>query len=471
MRHHARVLVWTVLLGVAATLLPVGAPIALTTARTIELATSIGLAAMPTVGATRLTVSTTRDAVSVSRSGPMTPELIATVESIGASLGIPTARGRAFNIGLNAVRRGDRVVQQAAGTSGQWQYPMSVTALPIEAITSVMSIAVSTAVGQGGVVLSATSAGLRGAQAGDVVDLVASDGGLRSFVLGYIAPDTEVGGAELVMSPDQADALGAGVVTRVLMYGVTDRGQLDDRLTAGGIIDGTTVRVSRSWWPRNPDGVLGSVRTKVLMGEFDYRVNSDDSLTLDPDWVAANIVRVDYTSIGIRASCHRAITAGIQAALDEIAAAGLGGAIDLGNTNTYGGCYNPRYARVSGVIGSVSRHAWGMAIDMNTVTNAQGRTPQMDCRVVRIFRKHGFAWGGNFLVPDGMHFEWVGEARNALPYPSEYCPNVTSGGIESVPELAPEPVPELAPGETEGAVMFAGDGWFLVHTGDTDDHR
>jgi len=47
----------------------------------------------------------------------------------------------------------------------------------------------------------------------------------------------------------------------------------------------------------------------------------------------------------------------------------------------------------------------------------------MDCRAVQIFRKHGFAWGGNFLVPDGMHFEWVGERRDSLSYPSRFCRN------------------------------------------------
>ena len=35
---------------------------------------------------------------------------------------------------------------------------------------------------------------------------------------------------------------------------------------------------------------------------------------------------------------------------------------------------------------------------------------------MRIFRRHGFAWGGNFLTPDGMHFEWVGEDRSKISY-------------------------------------------------------
>ena len=50
----------------------------------------------------------------------------------------------------------------------------------------------------------------------------------------------------------------------------------------------------------------------------------------------------------------------------------------------------------------------------------------LDCEVVRIFRRHGFAWGGTFTRPDGMHFEWVGEPRDQLDYPSLYCPNIVT---------------------------------------------
>ena len=41
--------------------------------------------------------------------------------------------------------------------------------------------------------------------------------------------------------------------------------------------------------------------------------------------------------------------------------------------------------------GFLSRHSWGMAIDMNTVQNPEGSPPTMNCDVVRIFRKWGQA--------------------------------------------------------------------------------
>ena len=343
-------------------------------------------------------------------------------------------------------------MQQAGGPSGFWQYPMSVTALPIDAVGRVMGLTASSLMAQGFVIMSATSAGVHGVITGDSLDLVAADGGVQTFVVGAVLADTEVGGAEVVMTPEHADALGATVVTRVLLYGQFSRDRLEAELVVRGLVDGYGVRISRSWAPANPDSTLGLGSTKARLGAFDYRIDSDGSLSLDADWVGANIVRVNYQNIGVRASCHRLIIDDLQAALTEVYLAGLSFAIDLSNTNTYGGCWNPRYSRVSGTIGSVSRHAWGQPIDMNTVSNAQGNTPRMDCRVVRIFRKHNFAWGGNFLTPDGMHFEWVGERRDTLAYPSKYCPNLPGGAIESVSQ----------PGPVQGETMFAADAWSPV---------
>lgn len=397
-------------------------------------------------------VPTAVEAVSIYQYGQMSPALRSKAEQVALAINAPSAPGRGFTIGLYAVRRGDVVVQQASLPNGVWQYPVNVTALPVDAIGRVMSLRVSSLIAQGYIVMGQTSADLRGARAGDTVDLIAADGNARSFVLGAVVPDAEVGGTEIVMSFEQADVLGATIVTRVVIFGQFSHDQLDAATAAQGLVDGFGVRISKSWSPANPDGLMGLAETKAKLGEFAFRVDGVDSMSMDPAWVDANIQRVNFQYIAVRASCHRLIVDDLQAALQEVYQAGLSYTIDLTNTNTYGGCWNPRYARASAQIGSISRHAWGMAFDTNTTSNAQGNTPHMDCRVVRIFRKHNFAWGGNFLVPDGMHFEWVGEPRNTWAYPSKYCPNVASGGIESM----------FRAGPTQRDTMFAEDAWSPV---------
>jgi hypothetical protein len=86
-----------------------------------------------------------------------------------------------------------------------------------------------------------------------------------------------------------------------------------------------------------------------------------------------------------------------------------------------------------------------MAIDMNTATNPMGGVPTMNCNVVRIFRKWGFAWGGNFTTPDGMHFEWVGQDRSKINYPSRYCPNIVTAPPPAAAAAAATAVAQAQP--------------------------
>ncbi|MEO5899318.1 MAG: M15 family metallopeptidase, partial [Ilumatobacteraceae bacterium] len=225
----------------------------------------------------------------------------------------------------------------------------------------------------------------------------------------------------------------------VLIYGQIDRSGLDSRLGEQGLLSDATIRVRHSWDPQDPDSTLGLAATKKLLGEFAYRVAGDGSVSVDPTWQARYIPaqRELYSGVGIRAACNNVIKADLQAALTEIANAGLAGLIDTANTNSAGGCFGPRFNRISGNLGILSRHSWGQPLDTNTLQNCQGCVPKMDCRIVQIFRSHGFAWGGNFLFPDGMHFEWTGRVTNQLAYPSRYCPNPTAKAAESITLLAP----------------------------------
>ncbi|MBI5832823.1 MAG: M15 family metallopeptidase [Armatimonadetes bacterium] len=101
--------------------------------------------------------------------------------------------------------------------------------------------------------------------------------------------------------------------------------------------------------------------------------------------------------------CHRRIAAMLGRALRLVDECGLTGKI-----LTYDGCYNNRPSRGGG---AKSTHAWGAAVDFNCDWNGYGDEPakrgdQGSLReIVGVFQKCGFAWGGHFRRPDGMHFE------------------------------------------------------------------
>ncbi|HEY7626914.1 MAG TPA: M15 family metallopeptidase [Ilumatobacteraceae bacterium] len=411
-------------------------------------------------GAPAQNVTPLGDLVSVYNFGPLQPAVTAGAQAAAEDAGgwgVPT---RGFGTGLLRVSRGGAVVKQAPGPFGAWYYPVSITAMPLDSIGAILGRGVSSPIAAGTIVMSETSAGLFSAQAGDVVDLEAADGSIVQAIVGRVAPDGEIGGAEVVMSTAQADLLGATLDTSVVIYGQFTRGQLESALAARGLSTDPNIRVRRSWDPLDPDSTIGLARTKKALGMFSFHVAANDAVTVDDAWRASYVPSRDLYPAGVSAVCNQNIKADLSAALQEVVDYGLAGHIDLANTNTYGGCFGPRFTRLVGSqLGTLSRHSWAQAIDMNTVANCQGCVPKMDCRIVRIFRKHGFAWGGNFLKSDGMHFEWVGEPRNTYQYPSRYCPNVPGGGIESVGTAYGGTAPLTGNSRN---VMFADDGGSLA---------
>ncbi len=338
---------------------------------------------------------------------------------------------RSGSLGLQRLLRSGATVH--APPSG-YLIPMTFVSLPKGAMAGVMGADVSAVVDDRTVVLNQVTAELMGARQGDTIEMRAVNGSTVALTIGGIRPYDQLGWAELVFTTEVADRLGATSDTRVVMWGFDDRAGLDAALADVGVLGRRDTRVGYSWDPPNPDDTISTARTKVALGEPWYRIESDGSLNMHPDWKATNLtdgrILLDPV-VQIRAQCHVRIVGDLSAALAEVASAGLAGAIEVANTNAYGGCYNPRYSRTSGFL---SRHAYGMALDTNTVSNCGGcRPPKMNCDVVRIFRKHGFAWGGNFRQPDGMHFEWVGEPRDQISYPSPYCPNVVNPAVQSAP--------------------------------------
>lgn len=117
--------------------------------------------------------------------------------------------------------------------------------------------------------------------------------------------------------------------------------------------------------------------------------------------------------LGGSVQVHEKIAACVEAVEKERKAVGLNYPIKSGI-----GAY--RYP--DGQMGHDSYHEYGAAIDINPETNpycnggtvvgnpAYCNNPEMPQELVKIFRKYGFYWGGDYnSLKDWMHFEWHGE--------------------------------------------------------------
>jgi hypothetical protein len=135
-----------------------------------------------------------------------------------------------------------------------------------------------------------------------------------------------------------------------------------------------------------------------VVGTFNYTVIGGGRIAPDPAWVAANIGTEVMPIIGSM-TCHRAIFPQLRAALEEVVSRGLAGELNPGE---YAGCYYPRF--IAGTT-TLSNHSFGLAMDFNVPGNLRGTVGEMDRGVVAIFKKWGFAWGGDWNYTDPMHFE------------------------------------------------------------------
>jgi hypothetical protein len=146
--------------------------------------------------------------------------------------------------------------------------------------------------------------------------------------------------------------------------------------------------------------VLTGASVSSAVGTFTYTPHADGTVTPDPAWVRAYIRRETMPIIG-PVTGNKGMLPQLRAALSEVVQRGLSSSI---HPNEYGGCYVPRFIAHDPAKG-LSLHSWGMAVDLNVPGNQRGTVGQMDRRVVAIFKKWGFAWGGDWNFTDPMHFE------------------------------------------------------------------
>ena len=154
---------------------------------------------------------------------------------------------------------------------------------------------------------------------------------------------------------------------------------------------------------------VGINEIKAFYGDPDR--NQD--FTPDPEFTRENLVKVplpfplrlswnlDLVSLNLYG--HRLAVDQICKFFDQIAGY-YGGYQKLKelNLDIWGGCYQFRQKRGGQ---SISSHAWGMAFDYLPHLGQLGKQSRIPAPIVVIGEKMGFENGGEWTVPDGMHFQ------------------------------------------------------------------
>jgi len=128
------------------------------------------------------------------------------------------------------------------------------------------------------------------------------------------------------------------------------------------------------------------------------------------DWILHNLARIEppfpLRDGGGRSihqiTCHALIADQLEAALVDLKDASLTHLI-----NSFDGCWVPRHMNWNPT-SPLSRHSWGIAVDVNARRFPYGSTDKQDPRLVAAFRRHGFEAGQDWRPKaDPMHFEIV----------------------------------------------------------------
>jgi hypothetical protein len=240
----------------------------------------------------------------------------------------------------------------------------------------------------GSALLSRTSARLRRLGRGDRLTLA----GGRTLRVAGVVDDELVRAAELVLRPSDAGPSRAGQ----LLVTTTAPKRIARTLPAD---EATRARL---WSDAGsaPARIARPAELKARFGEFAVRLPyGGDWIDIEPQWLRRNVVARAVPILG-SVSCHRRFIGPLRRALDALERRGLSRLVDPGD---YAGCYAPRRIPSSG---SLSLHAWGLAIDLNASANPPLGASHQDPRLVRAMERAGFTWGGRWpTAPDPMHFE------------------------------------------------------------------
>ena len=255
----------------------------------------------------------------------------------------------------------------------------------------------------GRALLGQTSARVRRLGRGGVLDF-----GRRRVIVAGVVPDSDIGAHELFVSTREAALLGIRTPSYLLVEPVPGVSWRSVATRIRRLVPlGTPVRIrgpGQAAYLRQADAVLPPVIMKSVFGEFAATPTPrpEGWITIDPAWVASHIVTVRVPIVGL-VTCNRVLIPLLRDALAQLEQRGLAWLI---RPEQFAGCYAPRL--IPGSLGpSISHHAWGAAVDLNSVANPFGAAPRQDSRLVAIFARWGFTWGGRWLVPDGMHFEYL----------------------------------------------------------------
>ena len=333
------------------------------------------------------------DIITISQSGSLfysvTNQILESVNNLNTNV---TFIGRA-NVGLESTTFANNEINLT--TLDNFLYNLSIKTIESSVLDYFYDEESAQAIRDNKIVISELTASRYELNVGDYVNLVGLNSEIIPIEVGRVIKDSEIGWFEGVVNKELGFKLGIYRNIQAIIW--------DSHINENFLIElhkninyrkvKLTFRENRV----NKNWVLPTALVKEMFGDFQIKERDGVWITTEPEWREENIQNKRMPILGIT-RCHRLMWEPLEGALNQILEEGLEEYLSIEEWKSSGGCYAPRRINRFEAGGSISRHAWGIAIDINTKS---GYPP----RVVEIFNDWGFAWGGTWTSPDEMHFE------------------------------------------------------------------
>ena len=333
------------------------------------------------------------DIITISQSGSLfysvTNQILESVNNLNTNV---TFIGRA-NVGLESTTFANNEINLT--TLDEFLYNLSIKTIESSVVDYFYDEESAQAIRDNKIVISELTASRYELNVGDYVNLVGLNSEIIPIEVGKVIKDSKIGWFEGVVNKELGFKLGIYRNIQAIIW--------DSHINENFLIElhkninyrkvKLTFRENRV----NKNWVLPTALVKEMFGDFQIKERDGVWITTEPEWREENIQNKRMPILGIT-RCHRLMWEPLEGALNQILEEGLEKYLSIEEWRSSGGCYAPRRINRFDAGGSISRHAWGIAIDINTKS---GYPP----RVVEIFNDWGFAWGGTWTSPDEMHFE------------------------------------------------------------------
>ena len=333
------------------------------------------------------------DVITISQPGVLyysvTNQILESVKNLDSNV---TFIGRA-NVGLEKIIDINNV--ETLSTNPDYLYSLSVKSIESKYADLFYTDEITKLIKDNKIIISKLTAEQYSINVGDKLVLVGMNEIITEVEVGEIIPDSEIGWFEALVSKDVGYELGINRNIQAIIW--------DSKITENHFVElyrnikYKQLRVTFRDSKPNKNWVLPTALVKNYFGDFQIKEKDGTWIIVEPTWRNENIERKEMPIIG-RATCNKIMWKPLLGALNQVIDEGLENTLYKEEFQKSGGCYAPRRINRFNAGGSISRHAWGIAIDINVKS---GYHP----RVVEIFNEWGFAWGGTWTSPDEMHFE------------------------------------------------------------------